>query len=488
MRPDFNTIKQDIFRGESGGDYNALFNYLNRPGGLFDNVKITDMTVDGALDFATLSGPGSNYASYVGIQNDGVKATPMGAYQVVGTTLRDAKRGLGLRGDELMTPALQDRIGRYIYDTQGTGAWAGYKGPAYGPANQKQEAAPMLPAQQQQQRPRGLLEQFGLQKMQPGAAGETGQKFYNRDSFADLAGRLAVGLNSMKLRPDPNFAAMMEGRRQERAQRNSRNKTVEYLRANGMSQYADMVEAGQLPASQVLGAIMQKSMATPKQTAQIQNYEYWKSQGLSDEDARALVQSGNSINMPGPESADAVLRKEMMKKQGESFNAMMDAGSAAANAAADLQTLQELAPLAPTGPLAGRFAGAFPEFNDVSALRQSIINRIAPTLRVEGSGATSDLEFNAMLNSLGSLKNTPEANQAIIAVMQAKAEMNIQKKSIIRQYSRNGITFEQAIEQLEQVESVSTIPQAVQNILNSFSGAAEPMTSQQAEDLLLNGN
>lgn len=484
MRPDFDIIKRDIFRGESGGDYNALFNYQNRPGGLFDDVKITDMTVDAALDFAQ---PRSGYGNYVKMANpEGVVATPMGAYQVVGRTLRDAKRGLGLRGDELMTPALQDRIGRYIYDTQGTGAWAGYKGPAYGPANAKQEAAPMLPAQQQG--PRGLLEQFGLQKMQPGAAGETGQKFYQRDSFKDAAGRMAVAFNSLRLNPDPNLAGMVADVRNQRTEKNARNKTVEYLRANGMGQYADMIEAGQLQASQVLGAIMQKSMATPKVPTQQDNYNFWIRQGLLPEDARAMVKSGNSINMPGPESADDVLRKQMMKKQGESFNAMMDAGSAAANAAADLQTLQELAPLAPTGPLAGRFAEAFPEFNDVSALRQSIIKRIAPTLRVEGSGATSDLEFNAMLNSLGSLKNTPEANMAIIAVMQAKAEMNIKKKSIIREYSRNGITFEQAIEQLEQVESVSTIPQAVQNILNNYSGAAEPMTSQQAEDLLLNGN
>ena len=484
MRPDFDIIKRDIFRGESGGDYNALFNYQNRPGGLFDDVKITDMTVDAALDFAQ---PRSGYGNYVKMANpEGVVATPMGAYQVVGTTLRDAKRGLGLRGDELMTPALQDRIGRYIYDTQGTGAWAGYKGPAYGPANAKQEAAPMLPAQQQG--PRGLLEQFGLQKMQPGAAGETGQKFYQRDSFKDAAGRMAVAFNSLRLNPDPNLAGMVADVRNQRTEKNARNKTVEYLRANGMSQYADMIEAGQLQASQVLGAIMQKSMATPKVPAQQDNYDFWIRQGLSPEDARAMVKSGSSINMPGPESADDVLRKQMMKKQGESFNAMMDAGSAAANAAADLQTLQELAPLAPTGPLAGRFAEAFPEFNDVSALRQSIIQRIAPTLRVEGSGATSDLEFNAMLNSLGSLKNTPEANMAIIAVMQAKAEMNIKKKSIIREYSKNGITFEQAIGQLEQVESVSTIPQAVQNILNNYSGAAEPMTPQQAEELLLNGD
>ena len=73
---------------------------------------------------------------------------------------------------------------------------------------------------------------------------------------------------------------------------------------------------------------------------------------------------------------------------------------------------------------------------------------------------------------------------AIIAVMQAKAEMNIKKKSIIREYSRNGITFEQAIGQLEQVESVSTIPQAVQNILNNYSGAAQPMTPEEAEAIL----
>ena len=259
MRPDFNIIKRDIFRGESGGDYNALFNYQNRPGGLFDDVKITDMTVDAALDFAQ---PRSGYGSYVKMANpEGVVATPMGAYQVVGSTLRDAKRGLGLRGDELMTRDLQDRIGKYIYDTQGTGAWAGYKGPAYGPANQKQEAAPMLPAQQQQQGPRGLLEQFGLQKMQPGAAGETGQKFYQRDSFKDAAGKMAVAFNSMRLNPDPNLAGMVADVRNQRTEKNARNKTVEYLRANGMSQYADMIEAGQLQASAVLGAIMEKSMA-----------------------------------------------------------------------------------------------------------------------------------------------------------------------------------------------------------------------------------
>lgn len=129
MAPEgWDAIKQGIFAGESGGDYNALFGYSNRPGGAFAGTNLTDMTVDQALAFADPSGP---YGQHVKGQIGRV-ATPMGAYQVVGTTLRGAKDGLGLTGSERMTPELQDRIGQWIYKTQGTGAWEGYKGPRSG--------------------------------------------------------------------------------------------------------------------------------------------------------------------------------------------------------------------------------------------------------------------------------------------------------------------------------------------------------------------
>lgn len=118
-------IRNGIFAGESQGDYNALFNFSNRPGGPFENVKLTEMTVDEAIAFSDPSGP---YAQWVK-DRIGRVATPMGGYQVVGTTLRGAKSGLKLKGDELMTPELQDRIGQWIYRQQGTGAWEGYAGP-----------------------------------------------------------------------------------------------------------------------------------------------------------------------------------------------------------------------------------------------------------------------------------------------------------------------------------------------------------------------
>lgn len=118
-------IRNGIFAGESGGDYNALFGYQNRKGGVFSRVRLTEMTVDQAIAF---SAPDGRYGQWVK-GRIGRVATPMGAYQIVGKTLRAAKAALRLNGDELMTPDLQEQLGHWIYRSQGTGAWEGYKGP-----------------------------------------------------------------------------------------------------------------------------------------------------------------------------------------------------------------------------------------------------------------------------------------------------------------------------------------------------------------------
>tara|TARA_R110000824_G_scaffold94974_1_gene228720 strand:- start:379 stop:1005 length:627 start_codon:yes stop_codon:yes gene_type:complete len=125
MAQDWASIRNGIFAGESGGDYDALFGFSNRDGGRYSNVRLTDMTVDDALNFAAPSG---DYGQWVKGQVGRI-ATPMGAYQVVGTTLRAAKDALGLTGNERMTPETQDAIGQWILAEQGTGAWEGYRGP-----------------------------------------------------------------------------------------------------------------------------------------------------------------------------------------------------------------------------------------------------------------------------------------------------------------------------------------------------------------------
>jgi hypothetical protein len=136
--PNWEAIKNGIFVGESGGDYNALFGYQNRTGGRYANVKLTEMTVDDAIAFSNVNG---DYGQWVKGQIGRV-ATPMGAYQIVGTTLKAAKKGLGLTGKEVMSEDLQDQLGMWIYRRQGTGAWEGYRGPRSQPPRMASGDAP----------------------------------------------------------------------------------------------------------------------------------------------------------------------------------------------------------------------------------------------------------------------------------------------------------------------------------------------------------
>ncbi len=268
---EWSRIQQGIFKGESGGDYGALFGYQNRPGGKFSNIDLTKMTIDEALEFANPSG---NYGQFVKGQVGRV-ATPMGAYQVVGSTLRDAKKGLGLSGQETMSKDMQDQIGRWIYKTQGTGAWEGYKPLSDDQAIASQtlqvlgkspkgilaptqtsetETKPMM----NQQKPRGLLENIGIQKMQEGAEGETGQRFYNRDSFKDTAATLAQGFGRMGIMGMEEIADQVAGQRSEAK---ARNKTVAYLRKANRNDLADAVEGGSLGARDAAGIMF----AQPKE-------------------------------------------------------------------------------------------------------------------------------------------------------------------------------------------------------------------------------
>jgi hypothetical protein len=89
---------------EGGGDYNTLFGFANREGGPFADTKVSEMTIGQLKDFAD-----NKYADYSRKQL-GYKATPMGRYQFVGTTLADVAKRMGLADDTVFSPAVQDKM------------------------------------------------------------------------------------------------------------------------------------------------------------------------------------------------------------------------------------------------------------------------------------------------------------------------------------------------------------------------------------------
>ena len=286
-------IQRGIFAGESGGDYDALYGFRNRSGP-FQGTRVSQMPLADVLAFTDPSGP---YAQSVKSEI-GYVATPVGAYQVVGRTLRDAVNALGLDPSQTFDRATQDKIGQWILANQGTGAWKGYKGPRMSTSNSPQSIADdtmsalgMRGREMPQQQPMGLLEQLGIQKM--GSGGPQGDvPFYQRDRFKDTAGALALALNDMQLRPGQGVAQNVAMGRQRR----DANRTAQWLAQQpGGAEFVQMLEAGADPA-QVLMAYRQARQPA-EATAMQKNYDFLIAQGYSPEKALQAVQGGNVTNI-----------------------------------------------------------------------------------------------------------------------------------------------------------------------------------------------
>lgn len=453
MTPD--ELKRMVFPGESGGDYNALFGYANRPGKQFAGVNLTDMTVDQALQFAAPSGA---YGQSVKNQIGRV-ATPMGAWQVVGSTLRAAKDGLGLTSSERMTPDLQDKIGMWIYQKQGPGAWVGWgKGGnnavAGGAGNDRLSGGTGMGLLDMQEQPQTFKDRL-------------------RESWksGELLENLALATNSLRFRPDPNMAAGIEASQQRRADKQTVNRTAQWLISQGREDLAQAMLSGAIDPKMAASAAL--TPVKDDKTAMIQNYEFWIAQGKTPEEAQALVNSGSVTNINMPNESQGALNKELAKNESGIWSSLLQQGGKAASAKADLSMLQEVLQYAPQGPLEGRLAQAFPGFSSAGAAASSIIKRVAPTLRVEGSGSTSDIEYAGMLESLPSLQNYPEANTAILSMMQAKADIDMQRSQIISGFLNSDQSPEQARvarERLSELNGRSIMTPQLQQIIGNLGG------------------
>ncbi len=238
--------QKNIFGGESGGDYDALFGYQNRPNGAFAGIKVSEMPIGDVIRFTS---PTGKYGQYVAKNRPDPEmgvATPVGAYQVVGSTLRKAVDALGLDPNQKFDKATQDKIGQYILKTQGTGAWEGY---GKGGASMDNKPAQMAQPQQSRQEPQGLLgDLLGGQ----GVGGALGLS----DDFRD---RLKMGL---LLGSDPRaFAPMVSGMQQAAKERRAMarttaqaNATADYLERMGQADLANLLRQGGVDAKTALSA------------------------------------------------------------------------------------------------------------------------------------------------------------------------------------------------------------------------------------------
>lgn len=281
----FEYYRPDILRTESGGDYNALFGYQNRPGGRFQNVRVTDMTIGDILEFQNPRGAYGQYVAGARPDRERGVATPVGAYQIVGTTLRDAVRALNLPLDTTFTPDVQDRIAKYIFETQGPRAWQGLNTDETAGQNVARATMAALgrgDAMNGQPTPTGLLAQ-GAAPQRP------------RRDIGNILDQLAVGFAGMSLRPNQGIIDLAQSRIEQRQTRQERNATADWLESQGLGAFAEGVRQGSITASDAL------TMARgPEATSAQRNYEFLLAQGVPQDQAlQRAFSGGTTINMPG---------------------------------------------------------------------------------------------------------------------------------------------------------------------------------------------
>jgi hypothetical protein len=136
----------------------------------------------------------------------------------------------------------------------------------------------------------------------------------------------------------------------------------------------------------------------------------------------------------------------------------------------ELQTLSELAQAAPSGAIQGRLAEAFPGFSTAGDAFQSVISRVAPKMRVPGSGAASDKDVDLLRASLGSLRNTPGANQLIYQAFMDKANLEIERGNISDQVIFGEITPQAGLAKLREMDQRSIISPQLRALLDQLKG------------------
>jgi hypothetical protein len=178
----------------------------------------------------------------------------------------------------------------------------------------------------------------------------------------------------------------------------------------------------------------------------------------------------NNYVSVGGEIPDSKLREELDKSEGKTWDEYKKAGTVSGQNAQDFAVLDELLKVAPQGPITGRLAAAVPGVSSAGDAVQSIIKRIAPTLRAPGSGSTSDIEYQGMLQSLPALANQPEANAMIISIMKAKADLNVQRSEIITRYQAGDIDVSTARKEIAKLDRVSIMTPEMKRALLGISG------------------
>jgi hypothetical protein len=202
-------------------------------------------------------------------------------------------------------------------------------------------------------------------------------------------------------------------------------------------------------------------LAGEKPTNEIREFEYSQKNPAfknykTDLKRAGAIQNQVMIDQKG----ETEFAKESGKAQAKRFDELAGEGQKARQMVSDIDTLTELGKsigtgkgaeiTAKIGPWAESIGVPIKGLSDIQAF-EAIANRVAPSLRVPGSGAQSDYELKNFVKSIPALGNTPEGNALVGATLKGLQENKIRASEIGSKALNGEITRPQAEKMLREL-------------------------------------
>jgi len=222
------------------------------------------------------------------------------------------------------------------------------------------------------------------------------------------------------------------------------------------------------PTVKAMGSAIMQQAIKPETTDEIKEYNLAKKQGFPGSffEFKSGLKKAGAVNVTtNIEKPELAFDTKAGQLQAERFNELASDGQTAKQMVSDITTLTDLGKnigtgkpaefKAAIGPYAESLGIKIDGLSDIQAY-EAVVNRIAPNLRVKGTGAQSDLELKNFLKSLPSLGNTPEGNEIASTVLIGLQENKIRAAEIGSKALTKEVTRSDAEKQLRDLPDPMT--------------------------------
>ena len=274
---------------------------------------------------------------------------------------------------------------------------------------------------------------------------------------------LAIGLNSMRLNPDANLAALMGKKLERLGKTKGNNKTAEQLRKMGRSDLAEAVESGSMDgktawslAHKAPSAFQEKlDFIEGKTPEEIQSYK----------DAGVLGGGGTTINMGDKTSM------EFTKAGIADAKTQIASGYAADNSLRDIALLRKLGsnPILQEVPDMAR--GFIPQgYSPAIDAYNGQLDKVAKGLRQAGEGVMTEKDFEVLQQTSGAASMNIQAREILQSSLQETAKRQIERSSIAGQFMSQELSLSDYYAKMNELKNRPMFTTEQVDYLNSLQG------------------